>query len=80
MTKFQRFCLTAAHRDDHFQPVAIRQLLRRKGAARHDRAVALQCDALAGQAHLLDESGDADGLRELAGCAVDADRYHLGVL
>ena len=67
----------AAHRDDHFQPIAIRQLLRRKGAAQHDLAVALQRDALAGQPHLLDKGGDTDGLRELACRAVDADRYHF---
>ena len=70
----------APHRDDDLQPVAVRQLLRGKLAARHDRAVALQGDAFAGQPHLLDERGDADGLRKLAGFAIDADRYHFGVL
>jgi len=80
MTEFQRFYLTAAHRDDDLQFVALRQLLRRKGTARHDLAVALQRDALAGQPHLLDEGGDADGLRESARFAVDADRYHFMIL
>ena len=70
----------AAHRDDDLQLIAVRQLLRREAAARHDPAVALQRDALAGQPHLLDEGGDADGLRELARRAVDADRNHSGTL
>ena len=71
---------TATHRDDDLQFIAVRQLLRRKVTARHDLAVALQRDALAGQPHLLDKGGDTDGLRELACRAVDADRYHFGIL
>src|SRR3989338_3863597 len=70
--------LASAHRNNHLQSIAVRQLPRGEHAARHDLAVALQRDALAGQPHLLDESGDADGLRESARFAVDADRYHFG--
>ena len=73
MTKF----LTSAHRHDYFQFIAVRQLLRGKQTARHDLAVALQGYALAGQAHLFDECGNAGEIGKLACCAVNADGNHF---
>ncbi len=64
--------LAAANRDNHFQLVAIRQLLRVKRAARHDFAVALQCDALASVAQYFYQVGNADGSGKLAFGAIDA--------
>ena len=69
--------LTTTYCDYNFQPIPIRQLLRGKRAARYDLAVALQSDALAGQAHLFDESGNVGGIGKLTRCAVDADGNHF---
>jgi hypothetical protein len=69
--------LTTTHRYDYFQFIAIRQLLRGKQTARHDFAIALQGNALAGQAHFFDECGNAGGIGKSARCAVNADGNHL---
>ena len=68
---------TATNSDNNFQPIPIRQLLRGKQTARHDLAVALQCDALARQAHLFDECGNTGGIGKLAHGAVNADGNHF---
>ena len=41
-----------------------------KLAARHDLAIALHGNALAAQFHFLDKFGNADGVIEIARCAV----------
>jgi len=69
--------LTAAHRDNYLQPVAIRQLLCGKHAARHDLAVAFKCNALAGETQLFDKLCNAGGAGKLARCAVNADGNHF---
>ena len=62
--------LAAAYGDDDLQAVPVGQHLLIEAAARHDLAVALQRNALAGQLHILDKGGDADGLLEFARRAV----------
>lgn len=63
--------LAAANSDDHFQLIAIRQLLRVKSTARNDLAVALQSDALASVAQYFYQVGNAYDSGKLAVCAVD---------
>jgi hypothetical protein len=54
-------------------------LLCGKGAARHDLAVALQRDALAGQAHFFDKCSNASRIGKLASYAVNADGNHFQI-
>jgi len=69
--------LAATHRHDYFQFVAICQLLRGEHAARHDLAIAFQCNALAGQAHFFQKDGHTGRIGKLASRAVNADGNHF---
>ena len=69
--------LTATHGHHHFQFIAVRQLLHGKQTSRHNFAVALQCDAFAGQAQFFNQDGDDGEVGKLARSAVNADGNHL---
>ncbi len=69
--------LTPTNGNHNFQFIPILQLLRGTQTARHDFAVAFQCYALAGQAHVFYECGHTGGIGKLASCAVNADGDHF---
>src|SRR5258706_16144351 len=64
------FTLASADRDHDLDAVALREALVGKAAARHDLAVALDRQALAGELELVEELRDRGRSIELARCAV----------
>jgi len=69
---------TAAHRHDDFERIAIGQHFVRVATARHDFAVALDRDALAGEVQAFDELAAVQRAFELMSFAVDGECDHLG--
>ena len=67
---------STADRDHDLEPVTVEQRLLSEAAARHDLAIALQRNALVGEAQLFDQLGDGEGIVEAAPLAVDGERDH----
>jgi hypothetical protein len=68
----------AADGDDDFEFVAVHHHLLGKAAARHDFAVALQRNALAGEFQPGDQFGAVEWMVEAASFAVDGYGNHKG--
>ena len=66
----------AADGDHDLDPVAVSQHLLAEPAARHDFAVALECDALAGEIQALELLLAIERLLEALRRAVYGDSYH----
>jgi hypothetical protein len=66
----------AADGDDDLDPVAVSQQLLAEPATRHDFAVALECDALAGEIQALEQLLATGRLLEAVGFAIDCKRDH----
>ncbi len=65
--------LTAAHGDDDFDFIALRQYALCKRTARHDFAIALDCDAFSGEIQRCDQIGDIYRMLKNLFGAVDED-------
>ena len=67
----------AAHGDDDFEAVSVRQLLVVETAARYDLAVALQRDAPARELQPFDQLGNAQRSLEALRFAIDGQCDHV---